>query len=133
GTNAHVVLEEAPRAAAAPAAEASAFVLPLSAKSPEALTALADAYEDLLRGSSAEGAASLEDIAYTASVRRSHHPHRLCVVGRSHDELATSLAAFVRGEAHAGVSQGKVSLRPRPRLVFVFSGQGSQWAGMGRA
>nr|AYM54557.1 hypothetical protein [Racemicystis crocea] len=110
-------------------AEESAFVLPLSAKSPEALVALARAYRDTLAG--AEGEARLRDIAFTASARRSHHEHRIAVVGRSHGELAEALEAFTRGEVPAGLFHGKAPLG-RPKVVFVFPGQGSQWLGMGQ-
>ncbi|WP_438022408.1 amino acid adenylation domain-containing protein [Sorangium sp. So ce233] len=130
GTNAHVLLEEAPRRALveAPANEAMAYLLPLSAKSPEALSALAATYATFLPASDAR----LGDIVYTASVRRSHHEHRLAVAGGSKDELAAALAAYARGErAAAGVLEGKATETP-PKVVFVFPGQGSQWAGMGR-
>ncbi|WP_437915946.1 amino acid adenylation domain-containing protein [Sorangium sp. So ce302] len=134
GTNAHVLLEEAPRRALveapaeAPANEATAYLLPLSAKSPEALSALAATYATFLPASDAR----LGDIAYTASARRSHHEHRLAVAGGSKDELAAALAAYARGErAAAGVLEGKATETP-PKVVFVFPGQGSQWAGMGR-
>ncbi|TKC98038.1 non-ribosomal peptide synthetase/type I polyketide synthase [Polyangium fumosum] len=129
GTNAHVVLEEAPRVAGESAAADAWVVLPLSAKSREALAALAEAY----RRAWADGAAtSLRDIAYTASVRRSHHAHRLAVVGRTRDEIAASLEAFTRGEAGAGVVHGDATPGARPKVVFVYPGQGSQWVGMGR-
>ncbi|HEX7842597.1 MAG TPA: beta-ketoacyl synthase N-terminal-like domain-containing protein, partial [Kofleriaceae bacterium] len=77
GTNAHVVVEEAPSVAAAPAAEVTApeaLVLPISAHSPEALRALAEAYRDLLSGPDAP---PLRDLCYSAAVRRTHHDHRL--------------------------------------------------------
>ncbi|HVK63790.1 MAG TPA: beta-ketoacyl synthase N-terminal-like domain-containing protein, partial [Polyangium sp.] len=83
GTNAHVVLEEAPVTAALPAAEDGMMLLPLSAKSPEALVALAEAYRTFLTEPTSE---PLRDIVYTASVRRAHHAHRLALVGRSREE-----------------------------------------------
>nr|QVV57687.1 polyketide synthase [Myxococcales bacterium] len=131
GTNAHLILEESPpEEPGAPRKETRAHLLPLSARSPEALVSLARAYGDRLR---AEDGDDLLDITYTASVRRTHHEHRLAVVGRTRRELAESLAAFTRGEPPQGMTQGKVSSEGAPRLVFVFSGQGSQWAGMGEA
>ncbi|WP_438022406.1 amino acid adenylation domain-containing protein [Sorangium sp. So ce233] len=132
GTNAHVVLEEAPRGEGEPveaieAAEASSALLPMSARSPEALDALAQAYRDLLLSDGAR----LHDVAFTASTRRSHLEHRLAVVGSSSEEMAAALASCLRGEAPAGVARGRASGLP-PKVVFVFPGQGSQWAGMGR-
>ncbi|SEU29080.1 polyketide synthase 12/myxalamid-type polyketide synthase MxaF [Stigmatella erecta] len=106
-------------------------LLPLSARSPEALKSLAEACRDFLDDGAAQGAA-LEDITYTAGVRRSHHSHRLSVVGSSRREIAEALEAFARGEVRPGVSQGRVSLEGRAKVAFVFPGQGSQWLGMGR-
>ncbi|UQA61058.1 type I polyketide synthase [Polyangium aurulentum] len=129
GTNAHMILEEAPaEEAKTPDERESAHLIPLSAKSPEALLALAQAHAERL---SALDHDSLADIAYTASVRRMHHDHRLAVVGRTREELSALLAAFVRGEMRAGAMRGKTSPRP-PQVAFVFPGQGSQWLGMGR-
>jgi len=142
GTNAHVVLEEAPRSnAEIHGAECgvesreirqtrSAYLLPLSAHSSEALQSLARAYRDLL--ANPESAVSLYDLCYTAGVRRSHHDYRLAVTGNSPAQLAEGLEAFLRGEVRPSLPTGrKLSGRAR-KLVFVFSGQGSQWLGMGR-
>lgn len=148
GTNAHVVLEEAqqPHLSAhsrvyyqSREAEDSqsrsrnsnfAHLLPLSARSPEALQSLARAYLDFLAPPRSD--ASLGDICYTASARRSHHDYRLAVTGSSCKQLIEGLAAFLRSETHPGLFSGRsVSSRPR-KLVFVFPGQGSQWWGMGR-
>ncbi|NTX50379.1 SDR family NAD(P)-dependent oxidoreductase [Myxococcus sp. CA039A] len=109
--------------------EASARVLPLSARSPDALTSLASAFRDVL---AEDSGASLEDLTYTAGVRRGQLSHRLAVVGGSRREMAEALEAFARGEAHPGVSHGKVSPEGKAKVAFVFPGQGSQWLGMGR-
>ncbi|HVK68946.1 MAG TPA: beta-ketoacyl synthase N-terminal-like domain-containing protein, partial [Polyangium sp.] len=104
GTNAHVVLEEAPVTAALPAAEDGMMLLPLSAKSPEALVALAETYRSFLTEPPSE---PLRDIVYTASVRRAHHAHRLALLGSSREELCASLEAFGRGELLAGMTRGE--------------------------
>jgi acyl transferase domain-containing protein len=132
GTNSHVVLEEAPEAPRADAEVAArAHLLPLSAHSPEVLEDTARAYIGFLRAE--EGAvSSLRDICYTACARRTHHAHRLALVGRSREQLAGQLEAFLEGEAGPGVSSGRKLGDQRRKLVFVFSGQGSQWVGMGR-
>ena len=83
-----------------------AFLLPLSARSPEALVAAARAYGALLDGAAPGPRTS--DIVYTASVRRDHHPHRLAIAARSRGELAGALSAFARGEAAPGVVQCRV-------------------------
>ncbi|UQA57020.1 type I polyketide synthase [Polyangium aurulentum] len=138
GTNAHVIVAEpppqnAPEAAPAHANEAEAHVLPLSARNPGSLAALARSYAASLADAGALGSASLADICYTASVRRTHHEHRMTVVARSKEELAERLAAVSRGEPTAGVVAARRVSESRRRVVFVFPGQGSQWAGMGRA
>ena len=134
GTNAHVVLEEAPRTGAAgeraPFAQGErAHLLPLSAKSSEALRAFAQAYRERLE---AEPAAPLHDLCYTASVRRVHHDQRLSVLGSTPKALCDRLDAFLRGEPALGLVSGGAAASERRGLVFVFSPHGSQWIGMGR-
>ena len=98
--------------------------------SPEALQSLARTYQNFL--ATPESAASLPDVCYTASVRLSHHEHRLAVTGNSPAQLSESLEAFLRGEARPGLSSGRKLSTRRRKLVFVFPGQGGQWFGMGR-
>lgn len=119
GTNAHVILEEAPLSPVRPDAAKSCFLLPLSAKSPEALTALARAYTDYL-GTTDDVA--VPDVVATASTRRAQHEHRLTALGRTRQELAEACASAERGRAP----------QQEPKLVFVFGGHGSQWVGMGQ-
>ncbi|WP_437970634.1 type I polyketide synthase [Sorangium sp. So ce260] len=133
GTNAHVVLEEArPWGPATSSGEGTATVLPLSAKTPEALSALAQAVLGFLRDAPADGTPSLGDVAYTAGVRRTHHAHRMALVASSRQQLIELLEAAVRGETPPGVVRGDAGGERSKRVVFVFPGQGSQWLGMGR-
>jgi acyl transferase domain-containing protein/acyl carrier protein len=135
GTNAHAVLEEAParRLAEGGADESErSYLLPLSARGPEALRARARAYAAYLADPESGRAASLGDICYGAGARRGHHEHRLAVVGRRHEEIAEQLAAFASGEGEAGLTTGRVMPGPAPKLAFVFSGMGPQWWAMGR-
>ena len=101
GTNAHVILEEAPQIAPlreeTSELDAKAQLLPLSAHSPEALRAMAQKYEEFLE-SDIESPPSLQAVSYTASCRRTHHEHRLAVVGHSREELAEQLEAFLRDD-----------------------------------
>ncbi len=131
GTNAHVVLTEAPQVrptAAGPGkAPDRAELLPLSARSPEALAALADRYESAL----ASGV-GLADLCYTAGARRGHLEHRLSVVADSPVAMSEALAAYRHGQPRPGLSVGQVRPGQRPNVVFAFPGQGSQWHGMGR-
>lgn len=130
GTNAHIVLEEAP-AASLPRDGASRAVdlLVLSAKSEPALVELAERYADHLRGVPDELWA---DACYTTRVGRSHHPRRLSVVAASPEDASRKLTSFASGEAPAGLSAGHAAPGNAPKVAFLFTGQGAQWAGMAR-
>ena len=108
------------------------YTLPLSAHCEAALITLARDHLDRLLPVPAEGPPKLGELAYSASVRRSHHKHRLAVVASDHSELQDALTAFAAGRPHPAWVQGRVGLGQRPKVVFVFPGQGSQWVGMGR-
>ncbi len=134
GANAHVVLEEPPpKAARRPKRSAGPgrpCLLPLSAKTDEALQALASAYLDFFSPDQ-ETAPFLQDVCYTAGVARSHLDRRLALLGRSHQDLLDRLDAFISGEPQTGFATGTKPLNRQPKLVWVFSGQGSHWLGMG--
>src|SRR5690606_13665008 len=129
GTNVHLVVEEAPPAADTPAElERPIHILSLSAKSAAALREHAGNVQRHL----AEAGAPVEDACYTANTGRSHFGHRVAVVGTDAAELADGLATFVSGGVAPGVSVGEVRPGASPEVVFLFTGQGSQYAGMGR-
>jgi acyl transferase domain-containing protein/NADPH:quinone reductase-like Zn-dependent oxidoreductase/acyl carrier protein len=127
GTNAHIVLEEAPilpRTAelASPEGTAREFCLPVSAHSSESLKAQVRAYVTLLR----KPAADLAQIAPAASRARDHAAFRLAVVATSAIEAAEKLEARI-GEWIARPSSASDA---QLNVAFVFSGQGSVWQGM---
>ncbi|WP_372447007.1 type I polyketide synthase [Streptomyces flavofungini] len=139
GTNAHVIVEQAPGEesasgeAVSPSAVSSvvAGVVPvaLSAKSPEALRAQAVRVRELL---SARGGLELGDVAWSLAVSRSRFEHRGVVLGRDRDEVLAGLAELAQGDPTVqNVVMGR-ALGGSARPVFVFPGQGSQWAGMAR-
>src|SRR5690606_20747173 len=136
GTNAHVVVQEAPSSerpeTAKAAVDDNAYLLPLSARNEEALRAVAARYRDFLQGGAPEDL-SLRDICYTASLRRTHHDFRLTAAAHSLAEMAAQLNTYARGEASPAVASGRRIPGRAPKVAFVFSGQGSQWAGMGRS
>jgi amino acid adenylation domain-containing protein/non-ribosomal peptide synthase protein (TIGR01720 family) len=137
GTNAHVVLETAPAApeVTRPDPGSRTWLLPLSARSPEALQAKVRQYVELALkdDGSGSGLGKLEATCYTASQRRSHLPHRLALVGRDLAELQAHGRAWLAGSGQPGLTVGRVTPGARPRVVFAFAGQGSQRWGMGRA
>ena len=131
GTNAHVVLAgvDPAETVESPAETEAAQLLPISARSPGALQALARSYRDVI----AEGlaGATLRDLSGTLGARRGHHGHRLALTASTRAEAVAQLDAFLKGEADPGTAKGRAPSRP-PRLAFVFSGQGAQAWGMGR-
>ena len=130
GTNAHVILEEAPQIPVSDKEGSfSHYLLPLSAHNPKTLQALIQAYQSFL---SNQPAKTLKDICYTASVRRNHHSQRVAVLGNTPQEIVESLSAFQQGNVRADVASGNQQSGDRQKLVFVFSGQGQQWWAMGR-
>ncbi|MGW1224839.1 type I polyketide synthase [Streptomyces sp. NPDC002530] len=126
GTNAHVVLEQAPDAPATAPAEdrrpPAAVAWTLSAPSETALRAQAESLLPALRDTAPA------DAGLTLATVRTPFEHRAVVVGADRDELLGGLAALAAGEPDAHLVEG--TARPASRPVFVFPGQGSQWAGM---
>ena len=131
GTNAHVVLQEVRRLTSPRApADSRPQLLTLSARSPEALKDVAQAWQAFLRQPTSPEPHRLQDVCYTAAARRAHHEHRLSLVAEDVAGFEGLLAGFLRGDAPAGMSVGRADAGSP--LVFVFPGQGSQWLGMGR-
>jgi acyl transferase domain-containing protein/nucleoside-diphosphate-sugar epimerase/acyl carrier protein len=134
GINAHVIVQEAPAASTQPdqtdpqSAAKPYWLLPLSARSETALRSLAGAYHRWL---SEHPQVDLADVCATASLRRSHHAHRLSLVCAGSDELLQYLDAAAQGQTQPGMFTAIAQPNQR-RMVWVFPGQGSQWLGMGR-
>ena len=123
GTNAHVILEQAPdRLASSPVRTSQLIVL--SAKSGEALDqATANLAAALSRGSHL----NLADVAYTLQAGRTAFPHRRALVGRTTAEVAALLDSGDAQRVHTAKT-----IRDDPPVVFLFPGGGSQYPGMGR-
>jgi acyl transferase domain-containing protein/pimeloyl-ACP methyl ester carboxylesterase len=128
GTNAHLVLEEAPVAEQpGPAPDRPVHLVTISARDADALTALARKYHRTL----SQDAPELADIAFTAYTGRSHFRHRLAIAADTTAQLRGHLDTYLRSEADRDVLAG-TARGGRPKVGFLFTGQGSQYVGMAR-
>ncbi len=130
GTNAHVVIEQAPAPEpVAPQPEPVITTLVVSGKSPARIASTAQTLADWMIG---EGAAvSLTDVAHTLNHHRTHHKTFATVSARDRAHAVAGLQALAAGQSAIGLVGPHEGLC-KPGTVFVYSGQGSQWAGMGR-
>ena len=146
GTNAHVLIEEAPAQPATPdeystgdilddvtvpsesgVQEEPIDVLPLSARSPQALVALAQRYLEWLNTHSK---VEIADVCFTAGVGRSHFEHRAALVVDSVQSAREALADLAENRMRPGVVRGECT--DPPTTAWLFTGQGSQYPGMAR-
>jgi acyl transferase domain-containing protein len=132
GTNAHLVLSEAPEEFAddaAPSGADESCVVPLSARSDKALQRMAARLADRLREDST---LCLRDVAYTLSIGRAAFSHRAAICANSKSGLIEDLTLLAEGEVtdEAGICRGLVESR-NPHVAFLFAGQGGERTGMG--
>ncbi|HKP40452.1 SDR family NAD(P)-dependent oxidoreductase [Mycobacterium sp.] len=131
GTNAHIILEEAPEyvaALGAPPSDGECYhVLPLSARTPAAFTELAVRYRDWLDHNPA---AELSDVCRTAGVGRSHFEQRAALVVNSTSSAKDLLTAIIEDRPAPGLFRGECG--DPPKTAWLFGGQGSQFPGMAR-
>ncbi len=130
GTNAHAILENAPAQKSLYEDSDRPRLFVVSACTPAALEQTAAAWRARM-DREALWPPSMADLAYTAAARRTFHPFRLAVVARDRSDLDAQLASWLEGEPGELVQSGRIS-STRPRIVFVFPGQGGQCLGMGR-
>ncbi|MFD4576158.1 type I polyketide synthase [Streptomyces sp. NPDC058417] len=155
GTNAHVVLEQAPTAytladtdpdaepdteAAAPAPAGSPAALPVFADGATLPFVLSGRGTDGLAGQAARLAAYAgtagdrtrpQDLAWSLAATRAAFENRAVVLGTGHDDLTRTATALTSGTGDAALITGGFDIAP-DGAAFVFPGQGAQWAGMGR-
>lgn len=138
GSNAHVVVEEAPPTAWTAESQKTALrhekrpqhLLTLSAKNEAALAALAHRYQAHL---AAHPDLALGDLCYTAYTGRSHFSHRVSLVAGSVEQMQQKLMLYSTGKSTPGVQSAIVpDHQAPPLLAFLFTGQGAQYVNMGR-
>ena len=130
GTNVHVVLEEAPVIVPSQKkVERSRHLLTLSAKTEPALRELAQRYETFF---ASESETDLANICFTANTGRSHFTKRLALNASSIPQVQEQLNAFVAGRITEGLVSGTKPRQKSTKVVFLFTGQGSQYANMGQ-
>ncbi len=128
GTNCHVILGEAPAVQSREnEMERTAHLFALSAKNEAALLTLAGRYLQFLDH---HPSLSLADLSFSANVGRSHFSHRLGLVVESTDQLRRRLDAITAGQNSSG--SFPASGDKHPAVAFLFTGQGSQYEGMGQ-
>lgn len=134
GTNAHAVLSQAPslveKATALDLRDAELFCL--TAHSQSSLHAYAEKCLGYLDGGKWQPF-HLQGICRFAINRRYQHTHRLSIACTTHGHLADGLNKFLRHETAKGIHTAEILPESQHGIVFVFSGQGAHWRGMGRA
>ncbi|MBH1937450.1 SDR family NAD(P)-dependent oxidoreductase [Streptomyces sp. AV19] len=128
GANAHLVLA-APPTAPAPVRGAAPAALPvlITARTPQALVTTAGRTADRLAGA---GRSEFHDVAYTLACRRGRHEHRAVVLAADPADAVRGLRALAEGREPPGATAAGEAVA-RGKAAFVYSGNGSQWAGMG--
>ena len=130
GTNAHVVIEQAPvTESVAAQSEPVISTLVISGKTPARIAPIAEMLADWMSGAGA--GVPLADVAHTVNNHRGRYRSFAAVAARDHEQAIAGLRALAAGEPATGV----VEPTEKPHgsgTVFLYSGQGSQWAGMGR-
>ena len=143
GSNAHVILQTAPAEAGAslsalPSVSGSdllddsesrkfPYFLPISARNPKAIAAIATQYAQMLRDG-----VNLQDLLYSVSLKRAHLSHRAVVKGFDRAQLIAALEALARNEENDDIVQGIEPYQGHRKPVFVFTGMGPQWWAMGQ-
>lgn len=130
GTNAHVVLEEMPgKRRTPPDLERPLQILALSGKSEEGELELVRQYARYLKQ---YPTGSIGDICYVANNGRSHFSHRHTVIAESAEQMSDKLAEILEGKAANDELSGYAPASEQTKIAFLFTGQGSQYVGMGQ-
>ena len=129
GTNAHIILSDAPPVVSNTSSERLErphHILTLSAKTESALRELARDTNDYL------DLQLLPDFCFSSNTGRSHFEHRLTIQARTIEELKKGLKSMVTDSNAFALAKSLAPPGVRPKVAFLFTGQGSQYHGMGR-
>ncbi len=138
GTNAHLILQQAPAGAAVPAPDVTKpveepplWVWPVSARTPTAVCAQAERLHQHILD---DPGLDLTDLAYSLATTRTQHPYRAAITapadsGDPRQDLLEALSALTAGRPHPGLTRHHLA-QQTTKIVFVFPGQGAQYPGM---
>jgi acyl transferase domain-containing protein len=129
GTNAHIVLEEAP-ATSIPVEESEhrgEYLMAISARNTNALAELAGRYADWV---DQNADSSMADLCHTVNTGRNHYEERAALVFAGRNQLGEQLRKIEQG-SDAEIVRGRAALQSEHKIAFLFTGQGSQYSGMG--
>lgn len=130
GTNAYIIVEEAPEQSPPEnARERPRHMLLISAKTPHALGAMIRRYDSFL---SEREDMSLADLCFTAGCGRAHFPYRVAITGGSVEDLRGQLSALSAPAPDGGTHPQRASNWQLPSVAFLFTGEGAERAGFGR-
>ncbi|MCD6373887.1 MAG: amino acid adenylation domain-containing protein [Caldisericaceae bacterium] len=137
GTNAHVILEEAPEInppdpERGQIINEKPFILPLTAKTENALKDFSRSMSRFVQTKLNNDLNSLYDLLYTAALKRSHLDQRLAIIAENKEELQQNLQDFTEQKENGNLISGTFNPNLHFKIAYVFSGQGPQWWAMGR-
>lgn len=130
GANAHLVVEgyEKQNKPKGLTKDKGPKLFVISAKTKEALILQAKQYIDFIK----ETKHSLAEICYNAATRRTTYTHKLALTVATKEELTKLLSSFLQDDLIKGMNYSRKANHDKPKIAFIFSGQGPQWYGMGR-
>ena len=138
GTNAHVIVQEAPVVTnhheqqvdpEKALFERAGELVVISAKSSPSLDSLTDHWIELL---DKENNIPLQDLAFSSAMGRTQLNHRLALIGSDKAEIRQKLQMWREGRIPRGFAAGQIFAKIKPKIAFIFTGQGAQYAQMGR-